>query len=107
MNFWVSPVEFVRGCSSASRARALIDSQIWAEQKLLFLWLGGRSESVSANLECWSYYCGCLSCGSALPLSIGEDYREVRQEDGSGEEDPHHPALNKNGKDDANHANDL
>ena len=107
MNLWVSPVEFVRSCRSASRARALIDGQIRAEQKLFILWLGCRSESVGTNLESWSDYCGGLRCGFTLALSVGEDYREVRQEDGSGEEHPHHPALNKNGKDDANHSNDL
>ena len=107
MNLWVSPVELVSCCGTASCTGTLIDGQILAEQRLFFLWLGSRGEGVGANFERRSYYCSCLGCGFTLALSICKDYREIRQEDGAGEENPHHPPLNKNCKDDANHTNDL
>ena len=107
MNLWISPVQLVGRSRTATGTGTLVNVQVLAEQALLFLWLDCRGECFGANLERWGNNCGCLSRGSALALGIGKDNREVRQENGSSEEHPHHPTLNKHGKDYANHANDL
>jgi hypothetical protein len=97
----------MRGCRVTSGTRALIDVEVLTEQALVFLWLSRGLEGVGADLESGGNNRGRLGGGAALTLSIGEDNREVWQEYGSSEEHPHHPTLNKHGKDDANHANDL
>jgi hypothetical protein len=107
MNLWISPVQFVGRSRTATGTGTLIDVEVLAEQALLVLWLDCRGEGVGTNLERWGNNCSCLGSGSALALSIRKDNREVGQENGSGEEHPHHPTLNKHSEDDANHANDL
>jgi hypothetical protein len=107
VDLWIAPTQPMGSSRIAAGSGALIDVEILTEQRLLFLWLSGRGERVSADFESRCYNGSGLGCGSALALRIREHYGEIWQENGSGEEHPHHPSLNENSEDDANHTNDL